>query len=146
MRESALFLLGLLVAVSVDVARLLVYADLCARISFALDGMYGADRPKRGDAMGFTGEIPASMDPFFRHAYRKITVDIWQQYDPVPRSIYECDAISETRISIRRSLYRSVSKLYVFRRKFFETADERNEERGMHYKNKRKRCYKKYVW
>jgi len=34
MRESALFLLGLLVAVSVDVARLLVYVDLCARISF----------------------------------------------------------------------------------------------------------------
>lgn len=72
MRESALFLLGLLVAVSVDVARLLVYADLCARASASSDdGMYGAKRPKRG-AMGFIGGR-ASMDPFFRHANRKIT-------------------------------------------------------------------------
>lgn len=58
MRESALFLLGLLVAVSVDVVRPLVYADslyadmyvcVCARASS--DGeMYGAKTPVKGVA------------------------------------------------------------------------------------------------
>lgn len=53
MRESALFLLGLLVAVSVDVLRLLVYADSrargCARRVYVCEcassdgGMYGAN-------------------------------------------------------------------------------------------------------
>lgn len=67
MRESALFLLGLLVAVSVDVARLLVYVDLCASASASSrDGMYGVCTDQReGCAMGFTGGIRASMDPLF---------------------------------------------------------------------------------
>jgi len=112
MRESALFLLGLLVAVSVDVARLLVYADLCARISFASDRMYGADRPKREGAMGFTRGIRTSMNPFFRHAYIDIEkLPSISGNDTIPcRDIWMRRAISETRISIRRSLYWLVLK------------------------------------
>lgn len=65
MRESALFLLGLLVAVSVDVARLLVYVDLCARISFVGRWNVWCRTSGEGGAMGFIGEIRASMDPLF---------------------------------------------------------------------------------
>lgn len=104
MRESALFLLGLLVAVSVDVARLLVYVDLCARASASSDdGMYGASRPKRG-AMGFIGGIRASMDLFFRHADRKITSISGNDTILPPGSIYATCGVSYTRISIRRPL------------------------------------------
>jgi len=124
MRESALFLLGLLVAVSVDVARLLVYADSCARISFASDGMYGVDRPKRGGAMGFTGGIRASMDPFFRRAYIDIE-KLSRRYLATilcrDRYMNATRGLGNSNFNKKVSLLVSSSKPCVFRRKFVET-------------------------
>lgn len=144
MRESALFLLGLLVAVSVDVARLLVYADLCASVSFVGRWNVRCEPTERGVRWDSSGEYGRRWIPFFDARIEKLrrylaTIPILQPIDT--RCLGNLNFNKKTFIG-RKNTFR----ITVFRRKFFETADERDEERGMHYKNKRKRCYKKYVW
>lgn len=99
MRESALFLLGLLVAVSVDVARLLVYADLCASVSFVGRWNVWCGPSKEGCDGIHRGEYGRRWIPFFRHAGRKITSISGNDTILPPRSMR---GVSGTRISIRR--------------------------------------------
>lgn len=102
MRESALFLLGLLVAVSVDVARLLVYADLCASVSFVGRWNARCEPTERGVRWGIhRGNTDADGSLFSTSRNRKITpisgIAIRSR-----RSIR--DRLAGTRISIRRHL------------------------------------------
>jgi len=98
MRESALFLLGLLVAVSVDVARLLVYVDLCARISFVEWNVWC--RPTKEGCDGIHRGNTGVNESLFSTQIEKLRR--YLVYDP--ESIYAIYDISRTRILIRKSL------------------------------------------
>jgi len=108
MRESALFLLGLLVAVSVDVARLLVCADLCerghTRVGFVGRWNVWREPTTKGGATDLTGGIPASMDLFFRFAMEKLHRYLATIRSCQPDRIVARCSIFGIRISIRRAL------------------------------------------
>lgn len=135
MRESALFLLGLLVAVSVDVARLLVYADLCARISFV--GRWNVWRgatKEEGLRWDSSGEYGRRWIPFFDTRIEKLRRYLAKIRSCHPNRYMRRVRLGNSNFNKKTFIGRDSSTISnppcVFRRKIFETADERDEERA----------------
>lgn len=152
MRESALFLLGLLVAVSVDVARLLVCATSCEcghtharqlrRTIECMVRIYqrGCDRSHWGNT-----SVDGSLFPVRDGKITSISGN--DTIPPAGSNRCQMRYLRNSNFNKKRFAWASIVlnrciSLEIFRDCWWMN----DEERGMRYKNKRKRYYKKYVW